>query len=504
MRCPKCGIENPDDVKICGSCSAVLKTSTGQEPVTQPRTSRLAISSFILSLFSFVAAFIPALCSVVFGISSLYYIKKHKPYLKGKGLAIAGIAISVISTLIFVGLFGFLCIPDAPPIPNDYTVDDLRSAPDYCNKSYELLLALEEANDCNGAPAIGLSKADVNELEGLYELFKQDDYEQTSQGIRENEGLILGLWNKSQNGRDIISQLNTFDEIADLSEPNIAVEIDYLKNIGYLARIYRYYVSLQAELGNDETAVKELVELDSVFRKFSPNARILATKLVCYAVLAGDIFAADFIANNPNASSGSVELLAEHFKPLADKQTTLKNSIIGKYLMAKTALDKIISENPGFKKNPTLKINSTLRLAKNLCDEQLVKEGAMPESQKLSVWPWRYLDRINVSIRYPDDRLPKIYFVYNPVGSLIAYICAPVCDRMFQQKTKLQIHDDMLQVVLNKRLGRTVDLKARAYSDEYLIDLEKGRILSPGPDGQVDTEDDIKLTINPEVLDWVN
>ena len=60
------------------------------------------------------------------------------------------------------------------------------------------------------------------------------------------------------------------------------------------------------------------------------------------------------------------------------------------------------------------------------------------------------------------------------------------------------------QEFLAKRLGRTMDLKARAYSDEYIVDLEKSRILSPGPDGQIDTEDDIKLTINPEVLDWVN
>jgi hypothetical protein len=39
-----------------------------------------------------------------------------------------------------------------------------------------------------------------------------------------------------------------------------------------------------------------------------------------------------------------------------------------------------------------------------------------------------------------------------------------------------------------------------AYSDEYIIDAEKKIIFSPGPDGKSYTKDDIKLPINPQVL----
>jgi hypothetical protein len=45
-----------------------------------------------------------------------------------------------------------------------------------------------------------------------------------------------------------------------------------------------------------------------------------------------------------------------------------------------------------------------------------------------------------------------------------------------------------------------VDLKARAYSDQYIIDIENKKIFSPGPDGKAGTKDDISLPINPEVL----
>ena len=61
----------------------------------------------------------------------------------------------------------------------------------------------------------------------------------------------------------------------------------------------------------------------------------------------------------------------------------------------------------------------------------------------------------------------------------------------------------MLQIVLNLRLGRDINLKARAYSDEYIIDIENKKILSPGPDEKVGTDDDIFLPINPQVLNLI-
>ena len=70
--------------------------------------------------------------------------------------------------------------------------------------------------------------------------------------------------------------------------------------------------------------------------------------------------------------------------------------------------------------------------------------------------------------------------------------------------TGLAIQDELLQVVLNKRLGKKFSLKARAYTDEYIIDIDKNIIFSPGPDGEPNTDDDIKLHINPEVLKLKN
>jgi hypothetical protein len=71
-----------------------------------------------------------------------------------------------------------------------------------------------------------------------------------------------------------------------------------------------------------------------------------------------------------------------------------------------------------------------------------------------------------------------------------------------KQNPRTRIYDDLLQIVLNKRLGKDVYLKARAFSDEYIVDVENRKILSPGEDGKAGTKDDISLPINPEVLGW--
>ena len=98
-----------------------------------------------------------------------------------------------------------------------------------------------------------------------------------------------------------------------------------------------------------------------------------------------------------------------------------------------------------------------------------------------------------------DTVLFFVYRCYNPLGS-------QTISRLgffYRGKENIMcVQDDLLQIVLNKRLGRDVSLKARAYSDEYVVDVENRKIYSPGPDGKADTRDDIELAINPEVLGW--
>jgi prepilin-type processing-associated H-X9-DG protein len=96
MYCPKCGVENPDGAQTCNACKCVFRNDTGEKPFTNPKTSRLAIASLALGILSiFVLPILIAIPAVGLGIMSLLRIKKSSGQLKGKELAIAGIAIAV-------------------------------------------------------------------------------------------------------------------------------------------------------------------------------------------------------------------------------------------------------------------------------------------------------------------------------------------------------------------------------------------------------------------------
>ena len=500
MQCPKCRIENPDDAQTCSLCGCILKNDASQRPSTNAKTSRLAMASLALGILGPFTFLITAALSIALGITSLCRIKKHKAELKGKSVAVIGIAISAVSILGFAAAFVLWSV-DAAPIPNDYTIADLHSAGPECARSYELLMSLadKEERPLKDAPAIGLSEQDVKDLEKINKVFKEADYGKISVGLKANAESILRIWQNAKKGRSIISELDTFPEIADLTEPELEAKFPPLKNLRHLVLLHRAYVCLQSCQGNEQIAIDEWIKFNSIFGKLNVNARSLVTKLVCFAGLANGIMAANFIVNNPETSQESLELLAEHFQPLTNEQTSLRNSIIFEYLMLKNGLHKA-SRGLRLKYSSFshLKLNSTLRLCRNFWEGWIAAEEGQQEFEKFSIWPDLYPE---LAVTIDSERnVPWYYKAYNPIGSMLIGILTPPLDGIFRIKTKIQIHSDLFQIVLNKRLGKEVNLKARAYSDEYIIDIEKKKIFSPGPDGKADTKDDIKLTINPEVL----
>jgi len=243
-----------------------------------------------------------------------------------------------------------------------------------------------------------------------------------------------------------------------------------------------------------------LIELDSVLRKLSLNARLLIAKLVCHLALADNLTTANAIANNPKASRETVELLAEHFTPLTAEQMSLRNSVLFEYIFTKDIINKGIGQST-MGKTPLLKRNSTMRLYRNICDDRInnLEDIEAATSVRFSVWPPIYpgMEPVTFRVREP---LPLLYRCYNPVGSRLIRLARS--HRKSNRRTILMVQDDLLRIVLSKRLGRDFSLKASAYSDEYIVDVENRKIFSPGPDGKTNTKDDIWLPINPQVLGW--
>ncbi|NOR66368.1 MAG: hypothetical protein GQ528_03320 [Woeseiaceae bacterium] len=175
---------------------------------------------------------------------------------------------------------------------------------------------------------------------------------------------------------------------------------------------------------------------------------------------------------------------------------------MSEYLLLKSGISRALGSSPAGKTR-LFKPNSTLRLYKNGFDNWLNTHypSGGPASTRLSVWPDIY------PFDEPDPLqkrvlLFSVYRCYNPIGSLAMRTGGFFRGADPGKNTNMFVQDDLLQIVLNKRLGKEASLKARAYGDEYIVDIDNKKILSPGPDGKSDTKDDITLPINPELLGW--
>ena len=108
MYCPKCGTENQDEARSCSSCGQDL-TDTSRSPTEPYAKSGLAIAALLLGSFSIpaffltkVLAFTVGLSAIILGIVALIKITQSSDRLKGRSLAITGIAVPAVMLLVLL------------------------------------------------------------------------------------------------------------------------------------------------------------------------------------------------------------------------------------------------------------------------------------------------------------------------------------------------------------------------------------------------------------------
>ena len=490
--------------------------NTATAPEIKPqkrRISKAALFSFLVSFFSFGLFPIAAWLAIGLGFLALVNIKRSEGMLKGKVFAYFGIIPpSILIAFLFTVSF------DAPPIEDDWTIDNLRSVKAENIESYDILLRLADGESDPNGTAIGLSQKDTTLLNKIVHTIRDSDWQYAvmAESVRANSDHIEQLWNKAQKGRAIIESLYRYDEIADLTKPDIDATFGYIANQRRLSLLYYTYACLQIEQGNDEIAINELIKIDSVFRKLNINCRNMISRFVCQYALSLNIKTANLITNKPDVPLRSLDILGSHFSPLQKEIASPENVIIAEYLMLKDMIDVKFYEDMSkededkMRRHWMLKRNSSLRLFRNHC-ETIISLASNTNDQTppyQCVWPEFYPIRPNIRIPLDDsDNLhffvPWYYYIYNPIGTLQSVIFLTNGKSIIDSKTRLQIQDDLFQIVIAMRLGKKYDLTARAYGGEYIVDVENKIIFSPGPDEEAYTKDDISLPINPEVLGLV-
>ncbi|MHC4656334.1 MAG: DUF4190 domain-containing protein [Planctomycetota bacterium] len=118
MNCQKCGKQNPDDARLCTTCGSELTQPPEPSESVNVKTSRLAIASFVLAIFSPLAFFLAAMLGIrtlvfsciltamlalILGIVSLAQIGLSAGKVVGKAFISIGIAIlAVFFSLMFL------------------------------------------------------------------------------------------------------------------------------------------------------------------------------------------------------------------------------------------------------------------------------------------------------------------------------------------------------------------------------------------------------------------
>ena len=192
-----------------------------------------------------------------------------------------------------------------------------------------------------------------------------------------------------------------------------------------LQGIYEMYAILETTRGNNLPASQTLAEMSKVPRKLSVTARSMLTKLQCFGMLSRDFSTAAFIINDPSTSDQAIEVLRKHYTPLTEDQISVKNCIIFEYIMQKNSWDKYFEAKVPNLPIPITKRNSTFRMLRNHCDENIAYE-LNKTCEPLCVWPKAYLYRPKVSL---DDMVDEEgdwkYKVYNPAGWTFIWIIMP-------------------------------------------------------------------------------
>jgi peroxiredoxin len=144
MICSKCGKENSENAQLCWFCGGFLSNCLHPTDL-DARTSRLAIASLVLAILSPFTLLISTIPALILGIVALVQIKRSKGWLKGTGLAIAGItapvyALPVMAMLIVIlmpALIKTNSTPSQQPVANinlrnqAVTAETGKSAPSF-------------------------------------------------------------------------------------------------------------------------------------------------------------------------------------------------------------------------------------------------------------------------------------------------------------------------------------------------------------------------------------
>jgi len=465
-----------------------------------------------------------------------------------KWLIIASIPVLSVATLYLLWRL------DAPPIENDYSISDLRSAPADCSDSYDLLLKFAKPTDQPEPPPSfdldstiakvnekmakaqeekghGLTEEELEEIwdevEAEREIREYTGYENPTLGLSAEDDRVLEdsriinpiaeetlhdcagaidlAWEHAEKARAIIRELNQFAEIADETSPDsyfpeggLFVE-GISSNIGKMGRVYLAKTNIECERGNYKRAIEYLLEYSTMGRKLSATARSFEMKWCFVFIERMCIDRANYIINQREVSRSQIKKIVSHLPHLSDEQISLQNVLIFDYLTFKSFVydqQRVLQAiNKSDKSGITagmLKPNFTLQLYKGLLFNR-------PYAKV--VWPGIYPDSWSVWKNGNEwDNFSWQYKYYNPYGGCMVAITMQAWGRAHMIANNLKLTVELFHLIAKRRLDPTFDLASAVEDMGFSIDVEAKRIHKQEFDRDGVLDNEIALDIDPAVL----
>jgi hypothetical protein len=455
--------------------------------------------------------------------------------------------------IIFV--IGLLCLAmlfivwqfDAPPIENDYSLDDLPSVSEESHESHYLLMTLKDPNSADNESLFeviqsiaGDAEADYSheeiqehmaemtpwgtspaadassringlgltgeEVQFIDDCLYQIDFHKLGEDfgiLRPHTESITQVWLSARTSRETMEKLDTFAEVADLSSPAFQDVYDKdsklpTENLKILLRLYWLQSILLWQEGNQIECVRQIILFDSVVRKLCKNARTLLTKYVCQEILRGNHTFLNTFLNLPDIRLETLEIIQRDFPPLAEKTLSIRTPLLFEYLRFKDSVrhTERAFEEARWRIDASLmrmlfKSNSAIQLYHGLLFE--------PDYHYNDTWPTIY-PNFEVFEGERFESLSLMARIYNPIGFALVSVMFPIYEPIDRASHHVQAERNVFHCILEKRMNGDFDVLPAIEKEGFKYDARERKFCLQKYDeaGYLDYE--LKFHINPAVM----
>jgi hypothetical protein len=217
----------------------------------------------------------------------------------------------------------FFLYKESRPVENDYCWEDVITPPKDAEKSYATFIKLVDLDIDYSFTNIPLKEVGIN-----------------------NADIIENSWKNNTEVHNWMKELNSYDEIADLTVDLDKNYREMSKILVKVANLYCGYAKLKIKQKDFESAADSLLLLNSIVQKSYPYTRTLLNQLIFSSIEGRNLKIMDSLIKDKNCPREVIQKIKNSVQTI---NINFKSCLISDYIIGKTFLEKggfIVYEMP--------------------------------------------------------------------------------------------------------------------------------------------------------------